>query len=106
MLGFAQTCEAVGATTRKLEKIAIVAGYFRSVPASEAAEAAVFFSGSPFAAYRETTLQVGSSLVWRTVAQLSGKSEQELTESYRRHGDSGAVAADVLPGAHSPNRSA
>jgi len=32
-----------------------------------------------------------------TVAELSGKSEQELTESYRRHGDAGSVAAEVLP---------
>jgi len=97
MLRFAQTCEAIAATTKKMEKIAIVADYLRSLPASDVALAAVFLSGRPFAAYRETTLQVGGSLVWRTLAELSGKSEQALTESYRRHGDSGSVAADVLP---------
>ena len=94
---FARTCEAIAATTKKLEKTALVADYLRSLPAGEAARAAIFLSGRPFAAYRETTLQVGGSLIWRTVAELSGKSEQEMTESYRRHGDAGSVAAEVLP---------
>jgi DNA ligase-1 len=97
MLRFAQTCEAIAATTKKLEKMAIVADYIRSLTVSDASIAAVFLSGAPFPAYQETTLQVGGSLLWRTIAELSGRSEQELTESYRRHGDGGAVAAEVLP---------
>ena len=99
MLRFAQTCEAIAATTKKLEKTAIVADYLRLLPVGEASLAAIFLSGRPFAAYRETTLQVGGSLLWRTIKELSGKSEQELTESYRRHGDAGSVAAEVLPDA-------
>src|SRR6266446_8187208 len=97
MLRFARTCEAIAATTKKLEKTAIVAGYLRLLPASEASLAAIFISGRPFAAYRETTLQVGGSLLWRMIAELSGKSDETLTESYRRHGDAGSVAAEVLP---------
>jgi DNA ligase-1 len=99
MLRFAQTCEAIAATRKKLEKTAIIADYLHLLPAGEASLAAIFLSGRPFAAYRETTLQVGGSLLWRTIAELSGKSEQELTESYRRHGDAGSVAAEVLPDA-------
>jgi len=97
MLSFAQTCEAVAATTRKLEKTALVGEYLRGLPASDADISAVFFSGRPFPAYRETTLQVGGALLWRILAELSGMPEQELTESYRRHGDAGSVAAEVLP---------
>jgi len=97
MFRFAQTCEAIAATTKKLEKTAIVADYLSSLPVSEAAIAAVYLSGRPFPAYQETTLQVGGALLWRTIAQLSGKSEQELIASYRRHGDGGSVAAEVLP---------
>lgn len=105
MLRFAQICEAVAATSKKLEKTSIVADYLRSLPASEAALAAIFLSGRPFAAYQETTLQVGGSLLWRTISELSGTSEQELTESYRRHGDAGSVAAEVLPKARQPTLS-
>jgi DNA ligase-1 len=96
MMRFAETCEAIAATTKKLEKTAIVAGYLRSLPAEVSAIAAIFLSGRPFAAYKETTLQVGGSLLWRAISELSGKSEQELMASYRLHGDAGAVAAEVL----------
>src|SRR6266852_9332006 len=97
MLSFARTCDAVAATTKKLEKIRLVAAYFRSVPLNEAATAAIFLSGRPFPTYEEATLQVGGSLLWRAVSELSGKSESQLTEIYRRHGDAGSVAAEALP---------
>ncbi len=97
MLHFAKTCEAIAATTRKLEKTALVATYLRSLPVNEAAIAAVFLSGRPLPAYEEATLQVGGALLWRAIAELSGKSERELTEIYRRHGDAGSVAAETLP---------
>ncbi|HEX7893353.1 MAG TPA: ATP-dependent DNA ligase, partial [Terriglobales bacterium] len=47
--------------------------------------------------WEETTLQVGGSLLWRMVSELSGKSEHELTAAYRKHGDLGAVAEAMLP---------
>jgi DNA ligase-1 len=94
----AEACERIAGTTKKLEKIAIVADYLKSRTPEEAAVSAVFFSGRPFPVWEETTLQVGGSLLWRTMAELSGKTEQELTAFYRRHGDLGAVAAEVLPG--------
>ena len=101
MLHFAQTCDAIAATTKKLEKTSLVAAYLqsllRTMPVSEAATAAIFLSGRPFPAYEEATLQVGGALLWRVISGLSGKSEPELTEIYRRHGDAGSVAADVLP---------
>jgi len=101
MLPFARTCDAIAATTKKLEKTALVAAYLQSSlqssPPSEAATAAIFLSGRPFPAYEEATLQVGGALLWRVIGELSGKSEHELTEIYRRHGDAGSVAAEALP---------
>jgi DNA ligase-1 len=96
MRKFAETCEAVAATTKKLQKTAVVAEYFRSRSADEAAVSAVFLSGGAFPAWEESTLQVGGSLLWRVVAELAGKSEAELTAAYRKHGDLGAAAAEVL----------
>jgi DNA ligase-1 len=97
MLRFAQTCEAIAATTKKLQKTAIVADYLKSRSGDEAAVSAVFFSGRAFAAWEETTLQIGGSLLWRAVAELSEKDESALTAAYRKHGDLGAVAEEVLP---------
>jgi DNA ligase-1 len=97
MRKLAETCEAIAATTKKLQKTAIVADYFKSRTIDEAAVSAVFLSGKAFSAWEETTLQVGGSLLWRAVAELSRKDEAELTGAYRRHGDLGAVAGEVLP---------
>jgi DNA ligase-1 len=97
MRKLAETCEAIAATTKKLQKTAIVADYFKSRTIDEAAVSAVFLSGKAFSAWEETTLQVGGSLLWRAVAELSRKDEAELTGAYRRHGDLGAVAGQVLP---------
>jgi DNA ligase 1 len=92
----AQTCDWIAATTKKLEKIALVADFFKSVTTEEASVAAVFLSGRPFPVWEETTLQVGGALLWRLVRELSGKSEAELTASYRKLGDLGAVAGEVF----------
>ena len=97
MQEFAKTCEAIADTTKRLEKTAIVADYLKSRPVDEASVSAVFLSGRPFPAWEETTLQVGGRSLWAIVAELAGKEEGALTESYRRLGDLGAVAADVLP---------
>ncbi len=93
----ATACEEIAATTKKLQKIAIVAGYFKSRTVDEAAISAVFLSGRAFPAWEETTLQVGGRSLWQIVAELAHKSESELTAAYRRHGDLGAVAGEVLP---------
>ncbi|HZQ20979.1 MAG TPA: ATP-dependent DNA ligase [Terriglobales bacterium] len=108
MLSFSQTAERIAATTKKLQKTALLADYFKSVSIDQAAVAAVFFSGRPFPAWEETTLQVGGRLLWTVVEELSGKSGHELTAAYREHGDLGAVAGAVLsdgrrlPSPHSP----
>jgi DNA ligase-1 len=96
MRSFAETCEAIAATTKKLQKTAIVADYFKSRSVDEAAVSAVFLSGRAFPAWEETTLQVGGSLLWRVVAELSGKEEAALAAAYRKQGDLGAVAGEVL----------
>jgi DNA ligase-1 len=94
---FAETADRIAATTKKLEKTAILANYLKSIPVENAAVAAVFFSGRPFPVWEETTLQVGGTLLWRIVAELSGRTDHELTAAYRKHGDLGAVAETVLP---------
>ena len=96
MIKLAEACERIAGTTKKLEKTAIVAEYLKSRTVEEASISAVFLSGRPFPAWEETTLQVGGRVLWRIVAELSGKSETELTAAYRLFGDLGAVAEAVL----------
>jgi len=79
MRTFAETAEKIAATTKKLEKTAFLAEYLKSETVEDAAVAAVFFSGRPFPAWEETTLQVGGTLLWRTVQELSGRASGVLS---------------------------
>ena len=67
MKQFAITCEAIGATSKKLLKTSIVADYLKSLSIQEAAVASVFLSGRPFPVWEESTLQVGEGLSGRSL---------------------------------------
>ena len=97
MQRLATACEAIAATTKKLVKTGIVADYLKSRTTDEAAISALFLSGRPFPAWEETTLQVGGRALWQIVTGLTGKNDSDLTAAYRRLGDLGAVAGDLLP---------
>jgi DNA ligase 1 len=97
MRRLAEIGERVAATSKNLEKIAAVRDYLHALPLEQAAVAAVFLSGRPFPVSEETTLQMGGTLLWRIVAEISGKTEEELTAAYRKLGDLGKVAEALLP---------
>ncbi|HEY6272692.1 MAG TPA: ATP-dependent DNA ligase [Terriglobales bacterium] len=104
MQQLAETCEAAAATSKKTEKIGLVADYFRLHPVA-APQAAVFLSGRAFPAWEERTLQVGGTLLWRTVAELSAKGEIAMTAAYRRYGDLGSAAQELLEAKAPPKSS-
>jgi DNA ligase 1 len=93
----ARACDEIAATTKKLQKTAIVSELLKSLPLEQAAAAALFLSGRPFPVWEETTLQLGGRSLWQLVAELSGKEEGALTAAYRKYGDLGSVAQSVLP---------
>ena len=96
MRQLAQTCEAIGATTRKGEKTAILAAHFRAREVADAATSAVFLSRRTFPASEERTLQVGGALLWKVVGELAQVSDSELRAAYRKYGDLGSAAFEVL----------
>src|SRR5271157_2499126 len=91
-----EICERIAATTKKTEKIAFVAEYLRSRELGDAAISAVFLSGRAFPAFDERTLQIGGALLWKVMVELAGGREAALSAAYRKRGDLGAAAADVL----------
>jgi DNA ligase 1 len=96
MRRLAEISESVAATTKKNEKVRIVADYFRSQAIDEAAIAAIFLSGRTFPAYEEITLQVGGSMLWQVLREISGLPDEEMAAAYRRYGDLGSAAFDIL----------
>src|ERR1041385_7386518 len=95
MRAFADLCESISRTTKKLEKTRLVAEFLSSRPVDEAAHAAVFLSGRAFPAYEETVLTVGGALLSRLLQEVTGATGHELTLAYRKHGDLGSAAFDL-----------
>jgi DNA ligase-1 len=93
---FVETANAVGATTKKLEKLRLLSEYLKSLSPSDAAIAARFFSAHPFAAHDERTLGVGGAALAGVIAERAGRAGQNLGTAYRKHGDLGDMAEELL----------
>ena len=96
MLRFVQTCDAVAATTKKTEKVRLVSGLLQSLPIEDAVHAAIFLTGRPFPRWDERVLGVGGRLLARLIGELSGKSGETMSSVYRKHGDLGDMAEELL----------
>jgi DNA ligase-1 len=95
-LNFASLCEALAATTKKLEKRALIANAMRSLNLRDASLTALYLTGNPFAETDPCTLNVGGSLLSKAVTEISHASPAAMHAAYRRHGDLGAAAYDLL----------
>ncbi len=96
LAGFAAVCEAIAATKKKNEKVRLLAAYFSELAAEDAGRAAVFISGRPFPVAQERRLEVGGAQLWAALAELSGAGQEQLAETYRKHGDMGAMAEELF----------
>jgi DNA ligase-1 len=96
MLRFAQTCDAVAATTKKTEKVRLVSSLLQSLPIEDAVHAAIFLTGRPFPRWDERVLGVGGRLLARLIGEFSGKSGETMSSVYRKHGDLGDMAQELL----------
>jgi ATP-dependent DNA ligase len=98
MRRFAEACEAVAHTTKKLEKMRLVGDYLRSLPLEDAALAALFFTGRAFPKFSEQVTQLGGTLIWKALSLVSRASASEMEAVYRRYGDLGSAAQELLVG--------
>ena len=81
---FARTAEAVAATTRKLEKAALLEGYFRQLDDEDLARAARYFAGQQFASSDARTTNVGGSILSEAMTSATGASPESLGARYAR----------------------
>lgn len=96
MLRFAQTCDAVAATTKKTEKTLLVSSLLQSLPIEDAVRAAVFLTGRPFPRWDERVLGVGGRLLARLIGELAATTGERMGTVYRKHGDLGDMAQELL----------
>lgn len=103
---FAAVCEKVRSTRSKLEKTKITSEYLSKLGSEEDLRiATTFLSGRIFPPGMVTgELNVGYSLIWRTVSEHYGTSDEDLAQFYRKHGDLGSAIEEYLVTAN-PQRS-
>ena len=93
---FARTAEAVAATTKKLEKAALLEGYFRQLDDEDLARSARYFAGQQFALSDARTTNVGSRILSEAMTSATGASPESLGARYARWGDAGDVAFELF----------
>src|SRR5258705_13484140 len=101
MRSFVELADAIGVTSKKLEKVRLISEFLNSLTTADAAIAARFLSARAFAAHDERTLGVGGATLSRVIAQTAGEAGDNLRIAYRKHGDLGDMAEEVL---HTANR--
>src|SRR6267154_1726130 len=93
---FAKTAEAVAATTKKLEKAALLGEYFRQLDDEDLPRAARYLAGQQFALNDARTTNVGGSILGEALCAATGASPESLGPRYARWGDGGDVAFEVF----------
>ena len=93
---FAQTAEAVAATTKKLQKAALLGGYFEQLGDDDLARAARYFAGQQFAQSDARTTNVGGSILGEAIVAATAVDPGSLGPRHARWGDGGDVAFEVF----------
>ena len=93
---FAECADAVAATTKKLEKAAILGSYLRTLSDPDLTRAARYFAGHQFAMSDARTTNVGGSIISAALSEATGFSPEDLYPRYVRLGDPGELAAEVV----------
>jgi len=94
---FAETANAIAATTSKLKKISVLSDYLRTLNEDDLRAACVFFTGRPFPLTDARTLNVGWSALMEVVQQISNASDEDIHQIYLERGDLGEMAERLLP---------
>ncbi|MDQ6907498.1 MAG: hypothetical protein M3176_11765, partial [Chloroflexota bacterium] len=94
----AVVAEGVRGTTKKLEKMALLAAYFTALGDNDLAIAARYIAGQVFPQHDMRVLQVGGAAIVQTLATLSGLTREEIAPLSVRLGELGEVAREILPG--------
>jgi DNA ligase-1 len=93
---FARTAEMVAATTKKLEKAALLGAYLGELDDADLTRAARYFAGHQFAMNDARTTNVGTSALREALSEATALGVENLRPRYVRLGDSGEVAYEAI----------
>src|SRR5215217_5287278 len=88
---FAECADAVAATTKKLQKAAILGEYLKTLSDPDLSRAARYFAGHQFASTDARTTNVGGSIISAALSEATGFSPEDLYPRYVRLADPGEL---------------
>jgi len=94
---FAVANDAAAATTKKLQKQAVLSEYFRTLDEQDLRLAVRYAAGRAFASTDERVLNVGGAIVGEVVRSLLKLDPAALHELYIRHGELGNALREAWP---------
>lgn len=94
---FTVTANTIAATTKKSEKERILAAYLVGLDDASLERAVVFFSGSPFPRRDERVAGVGGAAIGEAVAEVSGRTVEEVWAPWPKYADPGDTIAESFP---------
>src|SRR5205807_10613842 len=97
----AELAEEFAGEAGRLKKRAAIAGAIAAMHAAapeseDAGLFALYLAGTPFAEADARKLNAGGALLSKALLAVSGATDVALTAAYRRHGDMGAAAFDLM----------
>jgi len=95
----AEVAEQVAATTKKLEKAALVGAYLKQLGDADLGRAARYFAGHQFASNDARTTKVGGAIINAALSEATGFTSEELQPIYVRLGDAGEAAFEAVKAA-------
>ncbi len=92
---FAITCARIASTTKKLEKIEFLSGYFKTVPDELLRHCVVWFTGHPFPQSAGKPLQLGWAVIRDSLCLVGGLDQSAFGQVYLKHSDLGETAGEM-----------
>ena len=81
--------EKLEATSKRLEKTAIIAELLRKTPADELSTLVLLLEGRIFPSWDENEAGVASKLILKAIAAASGESRERAEQEWKKTGDLG-----------------
>lgn len=93
---FAETAESIAATTKKLEKAALLGAYLENLNDADLTRASRYFAGQQFAQSDSRTTNVGGSIISAALSEATGFGWEDMSPRYVKLGDPGDLAAEII----------
>ncbi|MFQ6010194.1 MAG: ATP-dependent DNA ligase [Candidatus Aenigmatarchaeota archaeon] len=92
----ADVYEELLGTTKKLEKTEIVAKLLKKTPTDLITKVVLLLNGKVFPSWSEEVIGVANQLMIKAIAKASGKTAAEVTKDFKKTGDLGLTAENLL----------